>query len=176
MSEPAPELSRPIKLRQIPNDPVVIEADKAERAALAERFGVVAIESLRAEMTLDPEGRKIDAAGSLEADIVQTCAVSGEEFPVRIDEDFALVFVPRTEHEPADEDIEIELEREELDEVEYEGDSFDLGEAIAQSLALAIDPYAEGPNADVVRKEKGLDSDDTPKGPLAEALAGLNKN
>ena len=176
MSEATPELSRPIKLRHIPNDPVVVEADEAERAALAIRFGVVAIECLRAEVTLDPEGRKIDAEGSLEADIVQTCAVSGEDFPVRIDEDFALVFVPLAERQPADDEIEIELEREELDEVEYCGDSFDLGEAVAQGLALAIDPYAEGPNADAVRKEHGLDSDDTSKGPLAEALAGLTKN
>ncbi len=53
-------------------------------------------------------------------------------------------------------DEEIELEESELDEIPYEGDRFDLGEAVAQSLALAIDPFACGPDADRVRQEVGL--------------------
>ena len=72
-----------------------------------------------------------------------------------------------------DEEIEIELEAEDLDEIEYAGEKFDLGEAIAQSLALAIDPYAEGPNAEEARKKAGIELDDAPRGPLAEALKGL---
>ncbi len=64
-------------------------------------------------------------------------------------------------------------------ELEYEGDSFDLGEALAQTLGLAIDPYREGPDAEAVRNEAGIESDEefdaAPKGPLAEALAGLRK-
>ena len=66
---------------------------------------------------------------------------------------------------------------EDLDEIEYEGDSFDLGEAIAQTLGLAIDPYREGPDADSARRESGIQSDESiqPSGPLAEALAALKK-
>ena len=83
-------------------------------------------------------------------------------------------FVP--EGEPSDEpDIEIELDADELDEIEFSGESFDLGEAVAQSLGLAIDPYAEGPNADAARKEAGITGDDAPSGLLAEALAALKK-
>ena len=62
-----------------------------------------------------------------------------------------------------------------MDEIFYEGDSFDLGEAVAQSLALAIDPFACGPDADRVRQEKGLSADDQPSGPFA-ALAALKKD
>ena len=53
-----------------------------------------------------------------------------------------------------------------------------LGEAIAQTLALAIDPYREGPDADEARKKAGIvsDEDHAPSGPLAEALAGLKKD
>lgn len=169
----APELSRPIKLRAIQNDPVVIEADEAERAALAARLGIASIESLRAVVTLDPEGPRISASGPLHAEITQACAISGEDFPVVIDEQLAMVFVPADSAAPITPDEEIELESDELDEIDYEGDSFDLGEAIAQSLALAVDPYAEGPNADAARAKAGIITEDAPKGPLAEALAAL---
>lgn len=168
----APELSRPIKLRAIKNDPVVIEASKSERAALATRIGITSIETLRAEVTLDPDGARISASGPFHAEITQACAISGEEFPVAIDEQLAMVFVPAG-GAPVKPDEEVELETDELDEIEYEGDSFDLGEAVAQSLALAIDPYAEGPNADAARARAGIITDDAPKGPLAEALAAL---
>lgn len=171
----APELSRPIKLRAIKHEPVVIEANEAERAALARRFGITSIESLRAEVTLDPDGAKIAAKGRLTAAITQACAVSGEDFPVQVDEPLELVFVPAQTAAADNPDEEIELESDALDEIEYQGDSFDLGEAIAQSLALAIDPYAEGPNADAVRAKAGIITDDMPRGPLAEALAALKK-
>ena len=71
-------------------------------------------------------------------------------------------------------DEEIELTAEDCDEIEYEGTAFDLGEALAQTLALAIDPFAEGPNADAFRAQHGLDGE-TPTGPFA-ALAALKKD
>jgi len=43
-----------------------------------------------------------------------------------------------------------------LDEIEYTGTHIDLGEAVAQSLALAIDPFLTGPNADAARKSAGI--------------------
>ncbi|NNC59713.1 MAG: DUF177 domain-containing protein [Erythrobacter sp.] len=174
----APELSRPVKLKGIQNEPVVVEANESERAALARRFNITSIENLRAVVALDPGGDTIKASGSLTARITQACAISGEDFPVAIEENLDFVFVPASSGPPVDAaaDIEIELEDDELDEIEYSGDSFDVGEAVAQSLALAIDPYAEGPNADAARKSAGISSDDEPSGPLAEALSALKKN
>lgn len=167
----ASEMPRPVKLRQVDGGTVRIEADATERSALAERFGVVAIERLTAEVALEREGEEVAASGRLAADLVQSCGISGEDFPVRIDEQIAFRFVPEVARTVPDE--EIELEEGELDEIEYAGDAFDLGEAIAQSLGLAIDPYATGPAADAARKDAGIVSDDTPTGPLAEALKAL---
>lgn len=167
------ELPRVVKLRQIDARPVRIEADAEERAALAERFGIVAVDRLAADVTLEREGEDVAVSGRLEADIVQTCGISGEDFPVRIDEPIALRFVPEVARTVPDE--EIELEESELDEIEYTGDALDLGEAIAQSLGLAIDPYATGPNADAVRKEAGI-LEEGATGPLAEALRALKKD
>ena len=167
----APEFSRPVDPRQLRAEPLSLVADEAERAALAERFGLVAIERLEAEIALAADGEAVDASGTLAAEIVQSCAVSGDDLAVAIREPLALRFVPET---PIAEE-EIELEADELDEIPYPGTTFDLGEAVAQSLALAIDPYATGPDADRVRREKGL-LDEQASGPLASALAALKKD
>lgn len=175
----APELSRLIRTRPLPGEPVVIEASEEERAALAKRFGVAQIASLRADVSLSAEKTAIHATGRFKAAIVQLCAVSGEEFPVAIDDAVDLRFVREstlatTRNEEGE--FEVELIADECDEIEYTGDAFDLGEAIAQTLGLAIDPYAEGPGADAARKAAGISGDDTPSGPLAAALAALKKD
>jgi uncharacterized metal-binding protein YceD (DUF177 family) len=164
------EFSRPVDRRHLNPAPMKLVADESERKALARRFSLIAIHRLEAEVSLTPDGEGVDAEGTLWADIVQTCAVTGDDLPVAIEEPLALRFVP----EAPVTDAEIELEEEELDEIPYTGSSFDLGEAIAQSLALAIDPFATGPDADRVRKEKGL-LDEGASGPFA-ALAALKKD
>ena len=113
MSQAAtPEFSRLVSLRQITGKPVFLEADESECAALARRFAITEVCSLTAEISLDRNGDRVAAQGRLEADIVQPCAVSGEDFPVHIEEDIALRFVPEGSIDPAlqeGEEIEIEL-------------------------------------------------------------------
>ncbi len=174
---PRSELTRMIKARALPAASVVIEADAAERAALAERFGLGSVDSLRAEVALEQKPRAIRATGRLTARIMQPCAVSGEDFPVAIDEAVDLRFVEEgTRALPDDEDAEIELEADDCDEIEYAGEMFDLGEAVAQTLGLAIDPYAEGPNADAARRAAGIVTEGEQEGPLAAMLAALKKD
>lgn len=144
------ELSRPYDATRLPAAEQVIEASAEECAALAWRFGLVAVQSLAARITLKADGPTVRATGQLKADVVQSCAVSGEDLPVKIAEPIALHFVPPADSPESEE--EIELEAEDLDEIEMEGTRFDLGEAVAQSLALAIDPYLEGPGAEEIRK------------------------
>lgn len=166
----APEFSRLVDRRHLSGHPVKLVAGAAEREALARRFGLVAIERLEATVALEADGDAVTAEGTLSAEIVQSCAVSGDDLPVTISEPLALRFVPET----ASAEEEVELEQEELDQIPYTGTAFDLGEAVAQSLALAIDPYATGPNAERVREEKGLAGEEA-SGPFA-ALAALKKD
>ena len=173
MTNPPSEFSHMVDRRHLTVAPMVLHADEAQRAALAARFGIVAVDRLDATVSLVADGEAVNASGTLEADIVQACAVSGEDLPVSIRENLAFRFVP--DRGPGNPDEEIELESEELDEIPYTGTAFDLGEAIAESLALAIDPYATGPDADAVREKFGL-NDEGPKGPLAAALAALKKD
>ena len=163
------EFPRPIDERQLTAKGISIEATAAERKALARRFGIVAIHQLQATVRIERQGPALAATGRLSAAIVQSCAISGEDLPVRIDEPLALRFVPAREIAAE----ELELDESELDEIPFEGHIFDLGEAVAQSLALAIDPYASGPEAERVRKE--VLSDEAASGPFA-ALAALKKD
>lgn len=164
-----PELSRLVDERQITAKPISIEATAEERKALARRFALVAIKNLKATVKLERDGTALMARGRLSAAIVQSCAISGEDLSVAIEEPLALRFVPAALPEVE----EIELDAQDLDEIPFEGHTFDLGEAVAQSLALAIDPYAVGPEAERVRKEAGL-SDEAASGPFA-ALTALKK-
>ena len=173
----APEFSRPIKPRALPAGTMTIEADAAERAALASRFGITAIRSLTAEVEFGEKDGAVLAEGKLAATLEQPCAVTREDFTYDVSETFSLRFVPEGRMGEYEEDAEFELSEEDLDEIEYKGDAFDLGEAIAQELGLAIDPYREGPDAEAARAAAGIESDEdrAPSGPLAEALRGLKK-
>ncbi len=113
------------------------------------------------------------AKGRLTAAVEQLCAIAGEPFRNRIEEPLALRFVPASEQPKFDPEEEIELDSAEPDDIYYDGQSFDLGEALAQSFGLAIDPYAEGPAAGTTRETSGL-LDVAPSGPFA-ALAALKK-
>ena len=176
MTAPLPpsELTRMVKARPLPAAPVVIEASPEECARLAARFGLGAVHSLRAEIALEAKPRAIRATGRLHADIMQPCAISAEDFPVTIDESVDLRFVDEALR-PASEEEEIELEADDCDEIAFAGDMFDLGEAVAQTLGLAIDPYAEGPNADAARKAAGIVQEGEQDGPMAAMLAALKK-
>jgi len=164
-----------VRARPLPAGPVVIEASPAERAALAGRFGLGAVESLVATVALEQKPRAIRATGRLAARVMQPCAISGEDFPVTIDEPVDLRFVEEHQRD-ATEDEEIELEADDCDEIGYSGEMFDLGEAVAQTLGLAIDPYAEGPDADAARAAAGIVAEGEQLGPLADLLAGLKKD
>lgn len=166
------EFERLCDARHLPAGPVVLEASEAERAALAARFALVAVKALSGELTLRGEGAEVIAEGRLRAQIVQSCAVSGEDLAVRIDEPVALRFVPAIE--PVGEEEEIEFDPAGYDEIEFDGTRLDLGEALAQGLALAVDPFATGPGADQARRKAGL-LDEEASGPFA-ALAALRKD
>lgn len=166
------EFSRKVDLREIGDKPVKLSATPQECAALARRFGIVAVVRLDAEVSLEPKAGIVEATGRFSADIVQSCAISAEDLPVRIAEKLKLRFVPARTAQRVE--AEIELAADDCDEIEYTGTAFDLGEEVAQSLAVAIDPFIVGPMAEEARRQAGLLNQDN-SGPFA-ALAKLKKS
>lgn len=136
-----PEFSRRFPLDSIGSTPrsVSIEATADERAAIATRFGLAELETLNATATLTASARGIETAGRLAARIVQSCVVTGDAVAARIDEMFTLRFVEADVLASGTE--EIELSDSDCDLIEIEGGAVDLGEAVAQTLGLALDPF-----------------------------------
>ena len=167
-----PEFTRIIDIRHIDSKPVELVASAEECRALAKRFALVSVDRLAATLTLSRDADAVTARGRLKAAIVQSCAVSAEDLPAKIDEALALRFVQELSGDPSEDD-EIELSDADCDEIPYEGERIDLGEAIAQSLALAIDPFAVGPDAEKMRASGLLGEDKL--SPFA-ALAALKKD
>lgn len=166
------EFSRPVRVDTIGNEPreVEIEANAVERAALARRFGIDSLDALSAEASLMLQAGDVHATGTLSAKLVQLCAATNVELPAMLDVPFSIIF--RTDLPNDVPDAGLELSEEELDVVFYDGGAIDLGEAVAETLALAIDPYARAPDADAVLREAGVLSEDE-AARAGSAFAGL---
>lgn len=163
-----PEFSRPVRIDMIGEGgrTITVEADAAERAALAERFGLLALAHLSAEAQLRREGDVIFAEGRIKAVADQACVASGLAVPAQLDEPFALRFVP--EDQSVGEQIEIDAD--EMDTLDYAGSAIDLGEMAAETMALNLDPFPRAADADAVLKAAGVLSEEEAKevsGPFA---------
>ena len=147
------EFSRPLAVDRIAGSPsqVEIEADAAERAALAERFGLMSLDRFSARFSVRRLRKDlIRVKGRITAGVVQACVVSLEPVPGEIDEEFELDFLEGHGGRPEDDAGEIELDAEAADGPEpLAGPEIDLGEVAAEQLGLAIDPYPRRAGAEV---------------------------
>lgn len=172
-SAPVPEFSRRERIDTIGagRRSVAIEADADERRRLAGRFGLVAIERLAASFALHRDDGAIVASGRIEAMVTQACSATGDPLPARIDEPVTLRFVG----EDANADGEIELDADALDTMPIEGGAIDLGEAAAETMALALDPFPRSPAAAAALAEAGVIGEDEAqrRGRPLGALAAL---
>lgn len=145
-----------------------LAADEAERAAVTERLGLDGLERFDAHVALDKDGEKVRATGRIKAVLSQACVATGEPVPAHVDEAFDILFLPEPQ---VGADEELELSAGDCDVVFHDGASVDLGSALADTLALALDPYPRSPKADEVLRGAGVLTEEQ-AGPFA-ALAKL---
>jgi hypothetical protein len=169
------EFSRCIKIDTIGNgaSTLMITANAHERAALKARFGLLALESLTADISLcrTPDG--IQANGILRAVLEQACIASGDPVPVALEEPIDILFIIVPQNDTAA-DIEIELDAKDCDTMFYDGRVVDIGEATAQSLGLAIDPYPRSKDAETKLRAAGVKKEEdiaASSGPFAALSA-----
>jgi len=169
-----PEFSRPERVDTIGEGErtVRVEADARERAGLAARFGLLALDALSAEWRVRREAAGIRAVGHVRASATQACSVTGEPVPAAVDEAVRLLFVADVSEGDAHSDIE--LDEDGADTLTYSGGAVDLGEAAAETVALALDPFPRSPAAADALKAAGVRGDDEPDtGGAFGALAAL---
>lgn len=161
------EFARPVALDQITERARVLEvsANEAERKALAERLDLIALKNLEATVRLSRSGIFYRIEADWQADVVQTCVVTLEPIESHLSEHLVERYGP-TDRQAT----EIDLDPETDDVEEIEGGVIDVGEAVAQALSLALDPYPRKPGVTAAipeEKEGG-------QGPFA-ALSKLKK-
>ena len=157
------EFSRKVVIEPWPEGGIAVAlvAAPAERLALARRLGLLELTRLEAcgRLERDPARGEIRLRAELEATLAQECVITLEPVTAQLREPVerryrrvagkappaaAPVLVP-----DPDDDEEIEL---------VYGRTIDLGAAIAEELALAIDPYpraAAAGAADLVAEDLG---------------------
>jgi uncharacterized metal-binding protein YceD (DUF177 family) len=126
-------------------------ADDAERRAIAERLGLESLARLEAHVVLSRTGEVIRVKGRLAASLDQSCVVTADPVAASVDEPFEIMFMPPPETAGPDE--EIELAPSECDVVFHDGAAIDLGSAVADTLALSLDPYPRSAGAEAALRE-----------------------
>lgn len=145
------------------------QPDDAARAEIAARLNLIALHRLTADVTLSRDGDAVVATGRVRASLDQPCVATGDAVPAMVDEAFTLKFLPDPGSAGAEE--ELELESNDLDVVFHDGAAIDLGAAMIDTLALALDPYPRSAAADAALRDAGVKSEEE-MSPFA-ALSGL---
>ena len=92
--------------------------------------------------------------GSFEAEVVQICVITLEPFPARLVQSFSASFGEGGPGLPA---LLTGLEEDEQPEL-IEGGVIDIGETVAQYVALALDAYPRKPGATLPRRYRGAET------------------
>ena len=172
------ELSYPVRAGQIKDkrQDFILRASPKQLADLAARFGLPAIARLEGRFVLQHERSGVIAAElAMDALVTQVCVLTLEPFDATIKDTASLRFVPeallRRPSVDAEGDGGDDITPEALDspdEIPYADDTIDLGAALAEQLALVLDPYPRKPGA--VLPEGASDDSASPFAGLAARL------
>ena len=147
---PEPEFSR-LLAADLASAKIITEqlnASTAECAALAERFGVEAIQNLRADCRLSSfaSANRLRLDVKFSAEVRQLCVITLEPVVTNIKAEFAREYIPPAFTEDARE-IVIDPDADDPPEAIPDG-GIDAGEAVAEQLGLEIDPFPRAPGAE----------------------------
>lgn len=151
----APEFIRTVRIDTLGTAPraIAIEANKAEREALARRFGFVTLSSLSADLEVSRREDIVIVRGTLRAALAQSCVATGVPVEERLEESFDVEFRP---HPATAAEEEIELGEAEMDVIFYDGALADVGEAAAETLSLSVQPFPRSAAAEDALHEAGV--------------------
>jgi uncharacterized metal-binding protein YceD (DUF177 family) len=144
MTAASPEFSRRVELARLGAHEALypIAAEAGEREALARRFDLLSLDRLKADIRLQRlAGGMVRLSGKLFADVVQACVVSLEPVACTLEQDFTVLYG----HSEPGKSVLVDLETDEAEP--FDGNAIDIGEAVAQQLVFALDPYPRAPGA-----------------------------
>lgn len=125
---------------------VRLRANEAQNTDLADRFGLIAVHQLTAQLKIDRfgGGKRYRVAGEVSGEVEQMCAISlkpvRQNLTIKFEEFFA------KKHDIKEVDIEIDVEHEDPEPI-VDG-TIEVGELVAQVFSLSIDPYFRASEGD----------------------------
>lgn len=162
----ANEFSHVVKLSEIGNlsRNIHLVADEAARSGLMARFDLASLDLLEADIALETDAADVISTGRFTARLAQYCIASNDAVSSVLKEPIHIRFIP----EPTV-GGELELEADDCETMFHDGLTIDLGEAVAQSLGLALNPYPRSAEAEKILKAAGVKSEEevAPLGALA---------
>ncbi len=183
-----PEFSRVIEVERLIDgeSDLTLEAKVEEAANLAKRFDIEKINQLVAKIHLinDRSGGYVQLRGTIEADIIQTCVVTLKPMPVKITAPIIRNYSASANKQAEPVEIDISGDYAEPPEPIIQG-VIDIGEAVAEQLALEIDPFPrssgtefQGFSSDSAISGQSEPDSDEPTGPFAilAKLKGPSEN
>jgi uncharacterized metal-binding protein YceD (DUF177 family) len=147
-------------------DVVRIEADEAQRAAIAALAGVLSLSRFAATVALKKSSpSRFLLNFRLEAEVTQACVVTLEPVAASIVRDFTreLHFLGTGRRLPEDADLDLAVSDEEEPE-EIESLHYDLAGPLVEEFLLALDPYPRRPG---VEFDAAGHADAPPESPFA---------
>ena len=134
---------------------LTLSPTETERTGLIKRFDLESLILFEATVTVRPstDARRkdwIQATGKLRAEYSQRCVITLQPVPQKLDLDLNLTFAPITDVAEDQSGSEIVIDPYQGDDPDpIENGKIDLGEAIAQEFAMALDPYPKAPKAEI---------------------------
>ncbi|MCA3573333.1 MAG: DUF177 domain-containing protein [Aestuariivirga sp.] len=163
---PTPEFSRPLQTDRVPKAGSLekLAAEPEELKALAKRMKIPAIHSLTAEIRATPwRGGGLKLEGHVTADLEQVSVISLEAFRETVSIPVSRYFLP-----PG-----AVVENEEEDDADpIENGWVDLGEVVAETVALDLDPYPRKPGEAFAEH---IEDDEPAKAPSPFAVLARRK-
>lgn len=135
------EFSRPLLVNRVPRkgSHEVFAAEPQECAALAKRFAIPALHGLRAHLVATPwRGGGLKVTGEIDADLELVSVISLEAFRSKSHYKVERYFLP--------EKMIVDAAEDDVDPIE--NDEVDLGELVAEAVALNLEPYPKKPGED----------------------------
>ena len=179
ITPPKPELSRIVRVEKLGLQEYTqdIEASDHERQALAERFKIDSLDALTAQVSLQLLANDdVLMTARFKARVTQTCVVTLDPVESEISANFTMTYSHspdeeggHDEEEFADLDDDIELSEPIID------GKIDIGEAVAEQLALEIDPFPRVKGAKFDGYSTGNNGKDEPVPEKKNPFAVLSK-
>lgn len=176
-------LSRPVSLLTLPKKGkrltvTLSDSEKSEICTLCALKGITAFE---AKVFLENKaGRKLRLTGCVTADIFQTCIISLEPVPARVEEEIDLTLISEVEATKLDEKMDddgslvISVESEDIDT--YKDNLVDVGAIVMEHFALALDPYPRLDDVDFEELPQARNPETSPFAGLAALKSKMKPN